>query len=137
FLIDATSLVQFGGADNVIAVRVSMNGGGAYEDGGLQSGGFFENPAFSEVFRFGQADGGIFRPVWMHITDQVHIPQNVYAVLNTWGTYVGTTAASDTSATVKIQTNVQNEGATAEDVTVTTEVVDATGTIVAVNASTS
>jgi beta-galactosidase len=138
FVLDITKLVQLGGADNVLAVRVGMNGGGVEADGvTLQQGAFFENPQFSEVFRFGQADGGIFRPVWMHITDQVHIPQNVYAVLNTWGTYVGTTAASDTSATVKIQTNVQNEGATAENVTVTTEVVDATGTIVAVNASTS
>jgi beta-galactosidase len=136
FLIDATSLVQFGGADNVIAVRVSMNGGGAYEDGGLQSGGFFENPAFSEVFRFGQADGGIFRPVWMHITDQIHIPQNVYATLNTWGTYVGTVTASATSATVRIQTNVQNEGTTDQTATVTTEVVDAKGNVVASNALT-
>jgi beta-galactosidase len=136
FVLDVTSLVQFGGADNVLAVRVSMNGGGVQEDGGLQSGAFFEDPGFSEVFRFGQADGGIFRPVWMHITDLVHIPQSVYATLHTWGTYVGTVSASATSATVRIQTNVQNEGTTDQTATVTTEVVDAKGNIVTSNALT-
>jgi beta-galactosidase len=137
FVLDVTNLVKAGGADNVLAVRVGMNGGGVEADGKtLQTGSFFENPQFSLVFRFGQADGGIFRPVWMHVTDPVHVPQNVYSNLGTWGTYVGTTAASDTSATVKIQTNVQNEGPTAKDVTVTTEVVDATGAVVASNAST-
>lgn len=137
FVLDLTKLVKFGGADNVIAVRVGMNGGGVESDmKTLQSGAFFENPNFSEVFRFGQADGGIFRPVWMHITDPVHVPQNVYSNLGTWGTYVATTAASDTSATVRIQTNVENDGPTAQDVTVTTEVVDATGHVVASDAST-
>ena len=136
FVVDITKQVQFGGPDNVLAVKVSMNGGGVEADGTLQKGGFFEDPGFSEVFRFGQADGGIFRPVYMHITDQVHIPQNVYSVLNTWGTYVGTMTASATSATVKIQTNVQNEGPTDESVTVTTEVVDANGAIVTSNRTT-
>ncbi len=136
FVVDITKYVQFGGADNVLAVRVSMNGGGAEQNGTLQAGSWFENPGFSLVFRFGQGDGGIFRPVWMHITDKVHIPENVYATLHTWGTYVGTLTASPTSATVKIQTNVQNEGTTSENVTLTTEVVDATGQVVATNSST-
>ncbi len=135
FVLDITKQVQFGGADNVIAVEVSMN-----------AGGFYEDPGFSEVFRFGQADGGIFRPVTMHVVDPVHIPQNVYSVLNTWGTYVGTTAiagadagtamSTATSATLKLQTNVQNDGMAAQNVTVSTEVVDATGTVVATATST-
>jgi beta-galactosidase len=137
FVVDITKYVQFGTTDNVLAVRVGMNGGGVEADGTtLQSGAFFENPQFSEVFRFGQADGGIFRPVWMHITDPIHIPQNVYATLHTWGTYVATTATSPTSATVKIETNVQNESGTDENVTLTTEVVDAAGNIVATNTNT-
>jgi hypothetical protein len=131
FLVDITKQVQFGGADNVLAVRVSMNGGGVEADGvTIQPNSWFENPDFSEVFRFGQGDGGIFRPVWMHITDPVHIPQNVYATLHTWGTYVGTKTATDTSASVEIQTNVQNEGSTTADVTLTTEIVDAKGNVV-------
>ena len=112
FIVDITDKVQFGGADNVFAVRVSS------------SQGFYSDPGFSLVFRFGQADGGLFRPVWMHITDKVHIPQNVYSVVNQWGTYVATVTASDASATVRIQTNVFNESAAAVNVTLTTKVVD-------------
>jgi hypothetical protein len=119
FVVDITSQVKFGGADNVLAVRVAMNAN------------WFAGPGFATVFRFGQNDGGIFRPVFMHITDKVHVPLNVYSVLNTWGAYVATTSASETSATVAIQTNVENEGTTDQDVELTSEIVDATGRIVA------
>ncbi len=118
FVIDATPYVQFGGADNVLAVRLSKNGA-TYAD-----------PGFSLGFRFGQADGGVFRPVWMHITDNVHIPMNVYSVLQKWGTYVATTAASDASATVRILTNVENDGTGAAAVTLTTKIVDAANNVV-------
>jgi beta-galactosidase len=113
FVVDITPYVKFGGADNVLAVRVLKGNATVFED-----------PGFSEVFRFGQEDGGLFRPVWLHITDKVHVPLNVYSVLNKWGTYVATTAASDASATISIQTNVQNENATAQAVTLTTKIVD-------------
>jgi beta-galactosidase len=118
FVIDVTDKVTLGGADNLLAIRV----------GSAQ--GFYADPGFSLVFRFGQADVGVFRPVWMHITDKVHVPLNVYSVLNKWGTSVATTAASDASATVRIQTNVQNEGAADQAVTLTTKIVDATNTVV-------
>jgi hypothetical protein len=120
FVIDATQWVQFGGADNVIAVRLSKNGA-TYADPGIALG-----------FRFGQADGGLFRPVWMHITDNVHIPMNVYSVLNKWGTYVATTtvAADGSSAAVRILTNVENDGGGAASVTLTTKIVDAANNVV-------
>jgi hypothetical protein len=66
----------------------------------------------------------------MHITDNVHIPMNVYSVLNKWGTYVATTAASDASATVRILTNVENDGGGAATVTLTTKIVDAANNVV-------
>jgi hypothetical protein len=115
FIYDITSLVAFDGSNNVIAARVAMNGG------------WFADPGFSEVFRFGQGSGGIFRPVWLHITDNIHIPSNVYAGTNQWGTYVATTnvAADGSSATVRILTNVQNDNTTAQSVTLTTKIVDA------------
>jgi hypothetical protein len=118
FVVDVTSNVTFGGADNLLAIRVSF------------SGGFYTDPGFSEVFRFGSSDVGVFRPVWLHITDPVHVPLNLYSVLNKWGTYVATTAASDASATVRIQTNVQNEGGAAQAVTLTTKIVDAGNNVV-------
>jgi len=121
FVVDITPYVAFGaGADNVMAVRV-----GKY-------GVFYEDPGFSTVFRFGSEDGGIFRPVYMHITDNVHVPLNLYSVINQWGTYVATTnvAGDGSSATVRMLTNVQNDGAGAQSVTVTTKVVDRSDNVV-------
>ena len=120
FVVDVTPYLQYGGADNVLAVRV-----GKY-------GGFYEDPGFSTVFRFGSEDGGIFRPVYMHITDNVHVPLNLYATLNQWGTYVATTniASDGSSATVRMLTNVRNDGATAQTATVITKVVDRSNTVV-------
>jgi len=112
FVVDITPYVQFGGADNVLAIRVSKNQA------------FYSDPGFSLVFRFGQGDGGLFRPVWMHITDKVHVPLNLYSCVKQWGTYVATVSATTASATINIQTNVQNEGPTAQTVTLTTKIVD-------------
>ncbi len=119
FIVDVTGKVTFGGADNVLAVRISSN-----------AGVLFADPNFSMSFRFGQNDGGLFRPVWMHITDKVYVPQNVYSVVNKWGTCVGTVSATDASATVRMMTNVQNESGAAEVVTLTTKVVDSANTVV-------
>ncbi|TKC86305.1 glycoside hydrolase family 2 [Trinickia terrae] len=119
FIVDLTNYVKFDGTDNVLAVKVS------------RGDAFFESPSFSGAFRFGQDDTGIFRPVTMYITDRVHIPENVYAVLNTWGTYVSTVAANSSVATVRVQTNVLNEYSTAQPVTLTTQIVDAGGNVVA------
>jgi uncharacterized repeat protein (TIGR01451 family) len=120
-IVDLTPLLHFDGTD-VIAVKVSRGGGG-----------FFEDPGFSGSFRFGQAEAGIFRPVKLHVTNLVHIPENVYAGQKTWGTYVGTQALSDdhTKATIRVQTNVINETGAVQTVTLTTQIVDADGNLVA------
>ena len=118
FVVDITPYVHFGGAENVMAVYVTK-----WQD-------IWANCQFSGSFRFGQGSGGMFRPVYLHITDPAHVPLNVYSVLNKWGTYVATTAASDASATVRVQTNVQNESAVAQSVTLTAKIVDATNTVI-------
>ena len=118
FVVDITKYVTFG-AENILAVKVG------------KSGGFYADPGFATVFRFGQNDGGLFRPVYMHIVDSVHVPLNIYSVLNTWGTYAATVSATEQSADVKIQTNVQNEGTADQTVTLTSAIVDTSGTIVA------
>jgi beta-galactosidase/beta-glucuronidase len=124
FIVDLTPYLKFDGSDNVLAVKVSKNDT------------FFEDLCFSGAFRFGQGDTGIFRPVYMYITDKVHIPQNTYAGLGTWGTYVSMIAASDTSATIDLQTNVLNEGTTDQLATLTVQIVDAAGNVVATQQST-
>ena len=119
-------LVADGNTDNVIAIDVS------------RGSSWYEQPNFSGAFRFGQAMAGLFRNVKLYITNPVHIPVNVYSNQKTWGTYVGTVSevpaaqgtAAAASAVVEVQTNVLNESATAQQVTLTTQIVDAQGNVV-------
>jgi hypothetical protein len=125
---DLTPYITADGAtENVLAVSVS------------RGNTWFEDPQFSEVFRFGQAMAGLFRPVKMFITNKVHIPVNVYSNQKTWGTYVATVSevpsssgtATANSAVIQVETNVLNENTTSEQVTLTTQIVDANGNVVA------
>ena len=129
FIVDLTPYLHADGTtDNVLAVSVSRNNS------------WFEQPTFSGAFRFGQAEAGLFRPAKMFITNKVHIPANVYSNQKTWGTYVATLSevpsATDTthaqSAVIEVQTNVLNESSSAQQVTLTTQIVDAQGNVVAV-----
>ena len=128
FVVDLTPYLHTDGVtDNVLAVSVS------------RSNSWFEEPGFSQAYRFGQAEAGLFRPAYMFITNQVHIPVNVYSNQKTWGTYVATVSevpsptstAQATSAVVEVQTNVLNESAASQQVTLTTQIVDASGNVVA------
>ena len=122
-------VVADGATDNVIAIYVTRN-----------NTKVFESIGFCEVFRFGQAMAGLFRNVYMYVTNPVHIPVNIYSNQATWGTYVATmsetpavaTGPTAESAVVAVQTNVVNEsGATVNNVTLTTEIVDEQGNVVA------
>lgn len=126
-LVDLTPyIVADGKTDNVIAVDVS------------RGAPWFEQPNFSGAFRFGQAMAGLFRNVKLYVTNPIHIPPNVYSNQKTWGTYVGTVSevpaaqgtATAASAVVDVQTNVVNETATPQQVTLTTQIVDAKGNVV-------
>jgi len=120
FIVDLTPhIIADGATDNVLAIVVS------------RGDTWFEDPKFSEVFRFGQAMGGLFRPVKMFITNKVHIPVNVYSNQKTWGTYVATVSETANSAVIQVETNVLNENTTSQQVTLTTQIVDANGNVVA------
>ena len=103
FVVDLTPYIKADGAtENVLAVRVS------------RGNTWYEDPQFSEVFRYGQAMAGLFRSVKMFISDKVHIPVNVYSNQKTWGTYVATVSevpsasnsAQAASAVIQVETNV-------------------------------
>jgi hypothetical protein len=119
-------IVADGKTDNVIAIDVS------------RGASWFETPNFSGAFRFGQAMAGLFRNVKLYVTNPVHIPPNVYSNQKTWGTYVGTVSevpatqgtAKAASAIVDVQTNVVNETSTTQQVTLTTQIVDAQGNVI-------
>jgi beta-galactosidase len=126
-VVDLTQYLHTDGVtDNVIAVDVS------------RGDPWFEQPGFSGAFRFGQAMAGLFRNVYLYVTNPVHIPINVYSNQKTWGTYVGTVSevpaaqgtATAASAVVEVQTNVLNETGTTQQVTLTTQIVDASGNVV-------
>lgn len=126
-VVDLTPYLKADGTtDNVIAIDVS------------RGASWFETPQFSNSFRFGQDMAGLFRNVFLYVTNPVHIPLNVYSNTKTWGTYVGTVSevpagegtATAASAVVEVQTNVVNETATVQQVTLTTQIVDAIGNVV-------
>ena len=126
-IVDLTPYLHTDGVtDNVIAVDVS------------RGDSWFEQPGFSGAFRFGQAMAGLFRNVYLYVSNPVHIPLNIYSNQKTWGTYVGTVSevpaaegtATAGSAVVEVQTNVLNETASAQQVTLTIQIVDARGNVV-------
>ena len=85
------------GGENVLAIRL-------------------DNPPDSSRWYPG---GGIYRNVWLVKTAPIHVGQ--------WGTYVTTPAVSLSSATVRVRTQVQNQGNTAAAVTVRTTLLDPKG----------
>jgi beta-galactosidase len=102
FRYDMTSDVQFGTADNVIAVKT---------DTSLQ-------PA--ERFFAG---AGIYRHARIIVTNPVHVDQ--------YATYVTTPSPTTTSATVKVTTTVVNSGTSSQMVSVQGIVSDPSGTALA------
>lgn len=118
FTLDITDDLNYGG-ENVIAVRVSN-----------ANGSFLTWPGFGVKNDFGMDYGGIVCPVYMHITNPVHIPSDVYSPIEKWGTYIATLSADEEQAEVAVQTNVENESGEPQSVTLTTQIVDADGAIV-------
>jgi len=104
FSYDITSLLHSG--DNVIAVRVD----GSWCDTVAPRSG-------EHIFI-----GGIYRNVYLVVTDPLHV---------TWyGTFVSTPIATAASATVKVKTEIKNDGAAAATCKVKSIVVDSSGSIV-------
>lgn len=66
---------------------------------------------------------GIYRHVWLNVTDPVHI--------GLWGTYVTTPAAGSDRAEVRVETTVVNDGVKAAQVSLTSELRDPAGRVVA------
>jgi beta-galactosidase len=65
---------------------------------------------------------GIYRPVWLLVTDPVHVAH--------WGVYVTTPEVTQAAATVQVQTRVQNGSDDAQQVTLISRVLSADGELV-------
>ncbi|WP_240904850.1 glycoside hydrolase family 2 TIM barrel-domain containing protein [Sphingobacterium sp. SGR-19] len=98
FHCDVTEFINPSGKDNLVAVRL-------------------ENRPQSSRWYPG---AGLYRNVHVIVTDKVHVP--------VWGTFVTTPFVSDTLASVRLETNIEN--ADGKMVRVTTDIIDGAGTVV-------
>ncbi len=121
FTVDMTDYVNFGGADNVIAVKADNT-----DDVNTPIGN-------SDWFNW----GGIYRDAWLHITGKMHVTDAVYAnIVAGGGIFVTYPSVSESQAQVRVKTHILNEYATSKDCTVKTYIVDANNTPVAQMADT-
>ena len=96
FSFDVTAAVHTG--HNILAVRLNNNW----------------NPRLAPRAGDHIFPGGIYRDVWLVVTNPLHV---------TWyGTFVTTPEISEKSAKVNVKTEVQNLGSTAKDVVLSTEI---------------
>lgn len=97
FGFDLTPLLQYGEQENVLAVRL------APED---DSSRWYPG-------------AGIYRNVWLDITDAVHIAR--------WGTYITTPRVSADKTAVAVRTEIENRRAGPARITLETSILDADG----------
>ncbi len=119
FTIDVTGDVTYGGADNVISVKLDSRVNPLWPPG--------KNDAPIDF----QFHGGLYRHVTMHVTNALHVTDAVYANKTaSGGVFVTYPAATATSATVSIRTNVINESPSSKSATVLSRLLDSGGTMV-------
>jgi beta-galactosidase len=97
FQYELTQNLRFGNEKNVLAVRVNV-----------------QQPC-SRWY----SGAGIYRNVRLIVTDPVHIAG--------WGTYVATPNVSESEATVRVKTKIQNQSTSGQRVTLETVIVDESG----------
>jgi beta-galactosidase len=115
FTLDITDHISFDGSDNVIAVKVDES-----EDEDIPAYGLW------------LSSGGLYRDVWMHITDKLHVTDAVYAdMVAGGGVFVTYPAVSAEQATVQIKTHIQNEHPLQKTCTVESFIVDVNDMVVA------
>ena len=102
FECDLTPYLKFGGAMNVLAVRVDHS---EYADSRWYTG------------------SGIYRHVHLRLTDRLHLPP--------WGTFVTTPKVNYDSALVRIETEIRNDSASNAAVSLISEILNPDGTVVA------
>ena len=73
------------------------------------------------------AHGGIYRNVYLHVTDPLHISLPLYSFLKTAGPYVYAADISDASAQIQLEVPVQNERASAAQAEMVATVLDRDG----------
>jgi beta-galactosidase len=73
------------------------------------------------------AHGGLYRNVYLHVTDPLHISLPLYSFLQTAGPYVYATDISTDAATIHLEVPVENGRAAGEKIQVTAQILDRDG----------
>ena len=115
FIVDITDYAAFGGADNVIAVKVDGR-----EDEDIPFYGLW------------YSSGGLYRDVWLYHTDKLHVTNPVYAGIPAGGgIFVSYPQVSSALAQIQIKTHIQNDSSTAKNCTLKTYIVNDQNKVVA------
>ena len=77
------------------------------------------------------AHGGLYRNVYLHVVDPLHVSLPLYSFLKTAGPYVYSTEVSEKSATINLELPIENGRTTEETVQVVAEILDRDGNSVA------
>ncbi len=123
--LDLTSFVNFGDADNVIAIKVDNSND--YQEEATGVGFQWMGRAFNPNY------GGLNRNIWLHLTSKVYQTLPLYENLKTTGVYVWPSnfSISNKTCDVNIESQVRNESGEQQLITLTTVVVDADGKVCA------
>ncbi|WHY22128.1 discoidin domain-containing protein [Paenibacillus sp. G2S3] len=120
FTFDITKYVLLEGATNVITVKLDNRDDPQTPPGKPQSGLDFE------YF------GGLYRDVKLHVMDNLHVTDAIYAnKVADGGIFVTYPEVSKEEATVQVKTNIINENASAKNTSVKTTIVDSNNQVVA------
>lgn len=120
FGFDLTPYIMFG-EENVIAVKANNDRGDHFRD---------NFPLVWNHEHWHPTHGGIYRNVYLHTMDPVHVTLPLYDNLKTTGTYVYTENVSPENATVNVNAEVQNESDVDKTITYEAYIVDAEGKVV-------
>ncbi|GIZ09521.1 sugar-binding domain-containing protein [Flavobacterium sp. UMI-01] len=124
---DISQYIKYGGADNVIAVKVNND---------RKSDNFRDNdPLVWNHEHWHPTHGGIYRNVFLHTTDLLHVTLPLYDNMKTVGTYVYAENISEKSADVTVTAEVKNEYNTGKEIICEAKIIDANGKVVSTSAS--
>jgi beta-galactosidase len=123
--LDLTGLVNFGDAENVIAVKVDNSNDYVEEATGV--GYEWMGRAFNPNY------GGLNHDIWLHLTGKVYQTLPLYENLKTTGTYIypSNFSVSKKTCDVNIESQVRNESGDQQAITLSAVVVDAAGKVCA------
>lgn len=118
---ELTKYLNFGDEPNVIAVKVNNDRGDHFRK---------NFPLVWHHEHWHPNHGGIYRNVFLHTMDPLHVTLPIYDNLGTTGTYVYTENVSAENADVFVEAEVLNSHLKTKNVEFIAEIVDAEGTVV-------